>query len=310
MLVLEDGSYYLVSSLLLLLVVVVVLVFVLSSSLSSLGILGFTKFGHISYIPVTFAVLFGLLTMIGGIYLDSAQNWAFIVLSSSSSSSSSSINKNTTTANNNNNKIKYNSGRTSLLNNIAFKVLFLGGYSYNAALFFTFQDQESDQFYLVFMSLSFTISLTIVSWASFYNNSMYNCTREELQVEYAFQTNYFYQATVIMAIIVVMFLLIGFAFTGVIKSHIYYTNWKDYYPVMTVSAITTAILCVLSLQSVKRNYDIANITTSNNDNNNSSNTNTNSNTNSNTNTNSNYNSNTYYNSNSNSNAISSSKRRY
>ena len=212
------------------------------------GLLGFTKFSQNSYIPLTFAVVFGLLTMAGAIYLESVYSVVSIELEFRTSISLTSLEQ----------TCQHNNEKASRLNNIAFKVLFLGGFAYNAAINFQFQGIVFDQFYLTFMSACFCTSLTIVSWAAFYNIKMFDCLSDEnvqvLQYEFSHATHLFYECSCLLAAMVLILLLFGFSLIGLIKNRSVYTNWFQIFPIMIATAVKTLVFGCFSFSKVRKYY--------------------------------------------------------
>ena len=207
------------------------------------GMLGFTKFYTPSYIPVVFTVIFGLLTMAGRVYLESAYSVASIDLECKEGNTESTLKRSFQHKN-----------KSSRLNAIAFKVLFLGGFAYNAVVFFQFQGLSVDNVYLTFMSATFCISLTVVSWAFFYNIKIYDCLSEELQNQFSYATHSFYEMTCALAALVLILLLCGFSLLGLVKNRKFYTHWRQGFPIMTATAALALSACAGNFYLMRNKY--------------------------------------------------------
>lgn len=210
------------------------------------GILGFTKYNVVSYIPVSFAVIFGIITLAGGIYLESVYSVSFDL--------ECKEDIDVQTKNQEKSSCKHSKDKANRLNMIAYKLLFLGGFAYNAAIFFQFQGLVFDPIYLSLMSATFCCSLTIISFAAFYNIQMYKCVSVKMQKEFSFATHNFYEVTCIMAAAVLVLLLFGYSLIGLIKNRDFYTNWFEVFPIMLASSIKTLVTCVISFMSVRKHY--------------------------------------------------------
>ena len=208
------------------------------------GILGFTKYHIVSYIPVVFTIVFGLLTMAGSIYLESVYSVLSIELGYKDNKIQTNVER----------SCQHNKDKATRLNAIAFKVLFLGGFAYNAVLFFQFQGLPFDNVYLTFMSATFCISLTIVSWASFYNIKLSNCLSEVEQNEFSSATHNFYEFACLLAALVLILLLCGYSLIGLIKNRQFYTDWFQLFPIMIATAIKTLIACASSFFTIRNQY--------------------------------------------------------
>ncbi len=209
---------------------------------------GFAKTDPNTYIPLGFAVVGICITVGGAIYMDQATAWILYVqkyILNSNADHPENVKENI-----NDDVLAQYARRRESFNDICYQVLFLGGFAYNAVCFFQFQGLAFDKFYLSLMSMSFVCSLSIVSWTSFYNIHFANC-RDAMEKFYlAKYTNSLYKLVAFMAYIVIITLLVAFTMIGYVKSHLYYPNYKDIAPIMTIAAIVSIALLHLNFAEI------------------------------------------------------------
>eukprot|EP00600_Ochromonadales_sp_CCMP1393_P015386 CAMPEP_0175022742 /NCGR_PEP_ID=MMETSP0005-20121125/15481_1 /TAXON_ID=420556 /ORGANISM="Ochromonas sp., Strain CCMP1393" /LENGTH=923 /DNA_ID=CAMNT_0016281019 /DNA_START=351 /DNA_END=3122 /DNA_ORIENTATION=+ len=134
--------------------------------------------------------------------------------------------------------------RPGLLTQMAFSVLFLGGFAYNTIVFYEEQALPEDPPYVHFMSASFIFSVIIISWSAFYNICAANCHNDQVRYLFALNTSWFYYVANVFGAIVVVALIAGFSLIGYIKSKSFYRqNMYLMAPVMSTASAACFLLC-------------------------------------------------------------------
>ena len=220
------------------------------------GLFGFTKYTSVSYTPIIFASIGFVVTALGATHLNSAKVLVDLDISSRRLEVATAGKDERREAASSSQCI----ARPALLNQIAFRVLFLGGFAYNAVNFFQLQPAGAgvqynyDACYLIFMSLCFALSLTIVTWAAVYNIKMLSCSSLQAKIAFGEATRGFYLLSCWMAAGVVVTLFVGFGMVGFVKDRIFYLNWFDMAPVMVIASIMGGVGCVVAFFVVRKAY--------------------------------------------------------
>jgi len=215
--------------------------------------IGFSKYNPHSFIPLGLGVV-GILMTVGGItYMDSCISWTLFVAKyirqDGVDHPENNVQERVTVE-----MMGQYDGRQTSFSNIAFNVLFLGGFGYNAVLFFTFQNLPYDKPYLVLMSISFACSLTIVSWTSFYNLHFVKCSTDLEKYYLHKSTDFLYRCVSFLAYIVILSLLLAFTMIGYVKFKAYYPHSKMEAPIMTCGAIVSILVCHIIIFFIYNSY--------------------------------------------------------
>jgi hypothetical protein len=129
----------------------------------------------------------------------------------------------------------------ALLNMLAGRALFFGGFAYFSINFFFTPTREVATAYLVFMSMAFSSSIAIVMLSTFYCIYLAHCPLPEMKANFVLRTRFFFRLTVTLAVVSVFSFLIAFAMIGYVKT---IPNYRDIAPVMVTGTVIAAVLIV------------------------------------------------------------------
>ena len=201
------------------------------------GLIGIVKYSRNSYIPTYYAII----GMVGLIFGFTYLRQKFIMHTKTSNDDELD--------DGNTEQQSVALSRVTVLNTIAFSVIFLGGYAYYNVLFFNFRHRNYQVEYLHSMSLCFMVSIWVMVLSDGYVNTMTLIVKFSQKKAFARDTFPFYFGILALSYICVVALLLGLSFVGYIK--VTSVNMESVCVIIfTVGAITTLVISAPIVWSV------------------------------------------------------------
>jgi hypothetical protein len=216
--------------------------------ITGFALFGLVKFEDTSYVELWFSVFAGACIVMGGVLLNYWRRQA------TSIAHSNSVGRGGAEAEVDDATLHKLENRPKRFNMTAYRALFFGGFAYFAINFFVVQDRAVSDAYPVFMSATFTLSITVVLWSAIYNINNSYCVGRAAKVIFTHLTRLFYLVSVVFSIAAMVSFLLGFAMIGYIKKIAHY---DDYAPVMLIGTVFVALFVPVVVYMVYRSFSIA-----------------------------------------------------
>jgi hypothetical protein len=202
------------------------------------SLFGFVKTGEVTYIPLIYSIIGLLSSIIGAQYL----SYKFrLVQNSNNDNETQKIDKQEA-----HKLIK----RPQLLLTIAYSVFFLGGFAYYGVNFLVLQGRMGEMVYLHALCLCFISSISCIFWSNDYNNKMTYCKSYNDKVYFAQITYGFFKFYLVIGAVVLISILVGFAYLGNIKV---ISNYEEVMNIVRIGSIVAFLfICTVMVWVIKK----------------------------------------------------------
>lgn len=237
----------------------------LTGFLVGFALYGFTKYDPVSYIPFVFTVFSATCITVVSVSFRSSKTLANSIASKITAATPASPTNNNEANSTTDKKFiaevdSYTEQLPALLNLLSGRSLFFGGFAYFSVNFFFSSERHVANSYLVFMSIAFCFSITIVMLSTFFSISMALCQTQEARRLFASRTRFFFRVTVSFALISMLAFLVAFSMIGYVKT---INNYLSIAPVMLAGGSIAGLFIAIGfyvLLSFFRRLDLSDLT--------------------------------------------------